>query len=83
MKARVVIRNKKGVFDPEGKVLEGGLKRLGYDAVGTVRVGKVIDLDVDATSDAQAVEQIHRMCQQFLVNPVIEDYSIEIVETSA
>lgn len=76
MKARVVIRNKSGVFDPEGKVVEGGLHRLGYASVEQVRVGKVVDIELGGTRD-EATDQIHRMCRQFLVNPVIEDYSIE------
>lgn len=76
MKARVVIRNKQGVFDPEGKVVEGGLHRLGYATVEKVRVGKVVDIELGGTR-AEATEQIDKMCRQFLVNPVIEDYSIE------
>ncbi len=77
MKARVLIRNKRGVFDPQGKVVEGGLLRLGYDAVKSVRVGKVVEIELDATDEAQATAQIDQMCAQFLVNPVIEEYSIE------
>ncbi len=77
MKARVVIRNKAGVFDPEGKVIEGGLHRLGYDSVGRVRVGKVIELEVEGEDRAAIEEQIGEMCRKFLVNPVIEDYAIE------
>ena len=77
MKARVVIRNKRGVFDPQGKVVEGGLQRLGYDGVRSVRVGKVVEIELDDTSVEDATAQIERMCAQFLVNPVIEDFSIE------
>lgn len=80
MKARVVIRNKKGVFDPEGKVLEGGLKRLGYEGVDGVHVGKVVDIELSESTVETATEQIDRMCKQFLVNPVIEDYSIEFLD---
>lgn len=77
MRARVVIRNKKGVFDPEGKVVEGGLHRLGYDEVDAVRVGKVIDIDVDSDDRSVVTQRVHAMCKAFLVNPVIEDYTIE------
>lgn len=77
MKARVLISNKRGVFDPQGKVVEGGLQRLGYQSVKSVRVGKVIELELDARDVADATAQIDRMCSQFLVNPVIEDYEIE------
>lgn len=77
MKARVLISNKRGVFDPEGKVVEGGLQRLGYDSVKSVRVGKVVEIELDAATTAEATTQIDKMCAQFLVNPVIEDYEIE------
>lgn len=80
MKARVLIRNKRGVFDPQGKVVEGGLQRLGYDAVTSVRVGKVVEIELNATDVADATAQIDHMCAQFLVNPVIEDYTIEFSE---
>ena len=78
-RARILIRNKTGVFDPEGKVIHGGLERLGYD-VGDVRVGKVIDLEFETGTEAQIREQVDAMCAKFLVNPVIEDYSVEIVD---
>ena len=77
MKAHVLIKNKRGVFDPQGKVVEGGLRRLGYESVRGVRVGKVVELELDAVDEADATAQIDRMCAQFLVNPVIEDYEIE------
>lgn len=77
---RILIRNKKGVFDPEGKVVHAGLGRLGYDGVVDVRVGKVIDVHL-ANEDADAIaKKVEAMCEAFLVNPVIEDYSYEIVE---
>ena len=76
MIARVLIRNKRGVFDPEGKVVEGGLHRLGYD-VQQVRVGKVVELQLSTDDQAVATAEIAEMCAKFLVNPVIEDYEIE------
>lgn len=79
-RVRVLIRNKKGVFDPEGKVVHGGLKRLGYDAVDAVRVGKVIDLHFEEGGEDEIRAQVDQMCLQFLVNPVIEDYSVEFFD---
>ncbi|MEZ4461177.1 MAG: phosphoribosylformylglycinamidine synthase subunit PurS [bacterium] len=75
---RVLIRNRPGVFDPAGKVVQSGLKRLGHD-VGNVTIGKVIDLEIpgDVASVTQTVNQ---MCQQFLVNPVLEDFTIEFLD---
>lgn len=77
-KVRVLIRNKPGVFDPEGKVIHGGLQRLGHDGIARVRVGKVIDLEVEEASDEAILAEIDEMCRAFLVNPVIEDYTVEI-----
>ena len=77
LKARIIVRNKKGVFDPEGKVVHSGLGRLGYDEVKDVKVGKVIDLEFATGSEDEVRARVERMCQQFLVNPVIEDYSVE------
>jgi phosphoribosylformylglycinamidine synthase subunit PurS len=79
-RARIVIRNKKGVFDPEGKVVHGGLERLGHGNVSSVRVGKVIDLTLEASDVASMRQQIDRMCREFLVNPVMEEYSVELLD---
>ena len=76
---RIVIRHKRGVFDPEGKVVESGLRRLGFEQVTQVRMGKVLDVYLDGAVE-QIEAQVHQMCQQFLVNPVIEDYTFEIIE---
>jgi|AP45_3_1055517.scaffolds.fasta_scaffold19326_3 phosphoribosylformylglycinamidine synthase len=76
---RILIRNRKGVFDPEGKVIHGGLKRLGYAEVSAARVGKVIDLVFEDEDEGAIAEKVEAMCKAFLVNPVIEDYSYEIL----
>ena len=78
-KVRILIRNKKGVFDPEGKVVQSGLERLGYETVGKVAVGKVIELELDVAPD-EVGAKVDAMCKAFLANPVIEDYSYEVVE---
>lgn len=82
---RVLIRNKPGVFDPEGEAIHGGIERLGYDNVEGVRVGKVVDIEIDdatvETDDPEEIEaEIEEICSEFLVNPVIERYSIESIE---
>lgn len=79
-RARILIRNKPGVFDPEGKVVHTGLARLGHASVEAVQVGKVIDLEFAAGSADDLRAEIDEMCQQFLVNPVIENYTVEILE---
>ena len=79
-RARILIKNKPGVFDPEGKVVESGLHRLGHESVSDVRVGKVIDIEFEEGERDEIVERIEQMCEAFLVNPVIEDYSYEFVD---
>lgn len=79
-RARVLIQNKPGVFDPEGKVVHTGLERLGHGQVDQVRVGKVIDLHFESGTREEIVAEIDQMCSEFLVNPVIEDYTVEFLD---
>lgn len=79
MKARIHITLKPGVLDPQGKAIEGALKGLGYSGASAVRQGKVIELTVDETSETAARAQVDEMCRKLLANPVMENYSIEII----
>lgn len=79
-RVRILVRNKQGVFDPEGKVVHGGLGRLGFDEVVGVDVGKVIELELDEADAERVAARVEQMCRKLLANPVIEDYSFEIVE---
>lgn len=81
MKVRVVVRHRAGVFDPAAKVVESGLQRMGHD-VASVRLGKVIEFEVAGSVD-EARQAAELMCRQFLVNPVLEDYAIELLEADA
>ncbi len=78
MKARVQIRLKEGVLDPQGKAIGNALKGLGFAGVGEVRQGKLIELDLADTDAAAARARVEEMCRQLLANPVIETYAIEI-----
>ena len=74
MRARVLIRPKAGILDPQGQAVERALPALGFSGVSTVHVGRLVDLDVeDAT-------QLPAMCERLLANPLIEDY--EIIENA-
>ncbi len=79
MKAKVTISLKPGVLDPQGKAIEGALAGLGFDGASNVRQGKVIELTVAATHEAAARAAVDDMCKKLLANPVMENYSIEIV----
>ncbi len=74
MRARVLIRPKAGILDPQGQAVERALPALGFSGVSTVHVGRLVELDVeDAT-------QLPAMCERLLANPLIEDY--EIIENA-
>jgi len=78
MKARVFVTLKKGVLDPQGKAIGHALNGLGFDSVGEVRQGKLIELELKETDRAKAEAQIAEMCRKLLANTVIETYSMEI-----
>ncbi len=82
MKATVLVRPKHGILDPEGQAVESSLRQLGF-SVGGARIGRVVDLEVDAADAATARAQVERMCEQLLANPLIESYEIELAEPSA
>jgi phosphoribosylformylglycinamidine synthase subunit PurS len=77
MRATVLVRPKGGILDPQGEAVERSLRRLGF-AVGDARVGRVIDLEVEAASSADARAQVESMCERLLANPLIESYEIEL-----
>ena len=76
MKATVLVRPKPGILDPQGQAVESSLRHLGF-AVAEARVGKLVELEVDADDETQARTQLERMCEQLLANPLIESYEIE------
>jgi phosphoribosylformylglycinamidine synthase PurS subunit len=78
MKARVFVTLKNGVLDPQGKAIGHALNGLGFGAVGEVRQGKVIDLDLSETDETKARAALKDMCEKLLANTVIEKYEIEL-----
>ncbi len=79
MKATVVVRPKQGILDPQGEAVESALEHLGF-SVSSARIGKVVDLEVDATDAAEARAKVEQMCAQLLANPLMESYEVEIHE---
>jgi phosphoribosylformylglycinamidine synthase len=78
MRAKIFVSFKNGVLDPQGKAIERALHTLGYGEVQDVRTGKVLDLNIEASSREAAEARIREMCDKLLANPVIEDYRFEI-----
>jgi phosphoribosylformylglycinamidine synthase PurS subunit len=77
MRATVLVRPKQGILDPQGQAVEDSLRHLGF-SVGEARIGRLVDLEVDAADAGQARAQVEKMCEQLLANPLIESYEIEI-----
>jgi phosphoribosylformylglycinamidine synthase subunit PurS len=82
MKATVLVRPKAGILDPQGEAVESSLRQLGFP-VGDARVGRVIDLEVEASSADEARAEVERMCERLLANPLIESYEIELEQSNA
>jgi len=74
VRARVLIRPKEGILDPQGQTVERALPALGFQGVTNVHVGRMVELDVDDPSEVGA------MCEKLLANPLIEDYEILVVD---
>jgi phosphoribosylformylglycinamidine synthase len=80
MKARITVTLKNGVLDPQGKAIENGLGSLGFKGVGSVRQGKVFDVELETSNKAKAKADLEAMCEKLLANTVIENYQVEIVK---
>jgi phosphoribosylformylglycinamidine synthase subunit PurS len=79
MRATVLVRPKPGILDPQGDAVGISLRQLGF-AVDAARVGRVVDLEVEAASRDEARDQVERMCAELLANPLIESFEIELAE---
>ncbi|GJE27711.1 phosphoribosylformylglycinamidine synthase subunit PurS [Methylobacterium organophilum] len=77
-KARIVVTLKTGVLDPQGKAIEAALRSFGIQDVGSVRQGKVFDVELSTEDAAAAESTLKSACEKLLANTVIENYSIEI-----
>lgn len=78
MRARVVVTLRQGVLDPAGQAVAAGLSQMGFSAVKDVRLGKVIELELDDMPREEAQKQLEAMGRRLLANLVIEDFSVEI-----
>ena len=78
--ARVYVTLKPAVNDPQGLTIQGGLHMLGFASVQRVRMGKYLEIQVDAPDAAAARSQVEEMCRKLLANPVIEEFRFELEE---
>ena len=79
MRVRVVVRLRPGIMDVQGTAIQRALAGLGFADVGDLRVGKVIELDVPGGDFDAARARVEEMCRRLLVNPVLEDYTVEAI----
>ena len=79
--ARIDVMLKPLVNDPQGLAVADGLRNLGYDGVGAVRVGKRLEVTLEAPDATAAGRAVREMCERLLANPVIEDFAFELAET--
>jgi len=79
MHVRVTVIPREGVLDPQGQAVASGLRSLDFDRVRDVRVGKVIDIELEGVRDeATALEEGRRMARELLANPVVEDFDVSV-----
>jgi phosphoribosylformylglycinamidine synthase len=78
MKATVIVRLKPEVLDPQGDAVRRALGKLGFEGVRDVRIGKIIEIEVDDANATDLKARLGKMADEMLANPVIEDYSVEI-----
>ncbi len=81
-RANIFVTLRPSVLDPAGTAVKAGLSHIGYDSVEQVRIGKYIELILIADDEKTAREQVDRMCDQMLANPVIENYRFDLKEVS-
>jgi phosphoribosylformylglycinamidine synthase subunit PurS len=79
VRATILVRPKPGILDPQGEAVQSSLRQLGF-AVEEARVGRVIDLELGNGSREHAREELERMCEQLLANPLIESFEIALDE---
>lgn len=79
MKVRVLVSPKEGILDPQGSAVRGSLEHLGF-GVSNARVGRLVDLEIDAENESQAQRLAEQMCEKLLANPLIESYEIQVAE---
>lgn len=82
-RVRIRVMPRAGILDPQGQAVEHALASLGFGGVGAVRVGRNIELALEAGTEAEAREEARLMCERLLANPVTEDFTLDAVEPAA
>jgi phosphoribosylformylglycinamidine synthase len=81
MRVRIHVQLKPGVFDPQGQTIHHAAETLGFEGIREIRQGKFFEIELDASlARDTAVEQMTRLAHELLANPVIEDYTVEVMD---
>lgn len=78
MRARVSVFPRPEILDPQGKAITEGLHRIGFSEVAEVRAGKSFEIEIDVDDEGAALRRLEEMCERLLVNPIMEDYTLEL-----
>jgi phosphoribosylformylglycinamidine synthase subunit PurS len=81
--AQIYVTLRPSVLDPAGTAVQSGIRHMGYDNVGQVRIGKYIELSLSAESEGAAREELDKICDQLLSNPVVENYRFDLKVVAA
>lgn len=79
MRAKVTVYPRREILDPQGKAISDALRRVGFSQVTDVRAGKSFEIELVAADTAEAEQVLRQMCQKLLVNPVVEDFTVEVI----
>ena len=79
-KAKIYVTLRENILDVQGKAIEHALHSLEFNNFNNVRLGKYVELEVEAQNDGQAEEMVKSACEKLIANPIIENYNIEIIE---
>lgn len=79
-KAKVLIKRRASILDPQGKAVEIGAKHLGLTNIRNTRIGKYIEFDVDSIDKLAAQEEVNNYCSKLLANPIMEDFEFNLEE---
>jgi phosphoribosylformylglycinamidine synthase len=83
VKAKVTVYPRREILDPQGLAIRDALARLGFEEIEQVRAGKSFDIELEAPDAEQARQRLEAMCRKLLANPVVEDFSIDVVDDAA
>lgn len=80
MKARILVYPRPEILDPQGEAVKNALARVGFPEVEAVRVGKSFDVELGSAGAEEARQRLQEMCRKLLANPVVEDFSVELLD---